>query len=678
MRKLPIKNILAVVGLGAINLTLIKTAFSTNISFKEAKAAQNPFGYDMRLKDLGRFTETDRKKLKSRLKSRVQHLKELKDPAKVFDVLIIGGGSTGAGVLFECSAQGLYCALVDKGDFASEASSRSAKILHGRTHHPIDPSTFGARPNILRPIKWLKQLMENIDERNYQLNAAPYMNRLVNLVIPCTNIFQLGYYYIGACIYHFLCFYNWCFEDYTYKLSRPCMLSREKMKEIFPALKGNYYGVQFSEGQTQDARLVLQTLLTSTVDNYLLGSKGAALGNYIEFVDLVKDKNGICVGAKLRDTLEHQEFTVKAKVVVNCAGAFSDQIRMKDRADVEKRVVAVRETYLTLPPRYTKSATGLVIPSKMLKNGKNKPSLCLMPYKGYTLVGKTAQRCDITAQPLPSNEDIKEITDNLQKYFMGDVGAERITAWSGIRPMFVAKNEFSEGIIGDVLLKVKAALSKLRRKKAESEVYLTHPEVEISPSGLLTVLGGNYTGTRKKGEIAIEAILKTCPSLSMLKKESATKSARFIGGYTNRTLDGTEITPNEFLDSYARYLHEHYGLDWDVCNHLLQQYGTVSVQVAQMGKDASLNEKIHEEIPVLKVQVVYAIKKELAVHVKDVVFRRLGVGFTDKALAQEVIPLVANVMATELNWSSKQKEEEIAIAKNSIDSLMQLFIPNIM
>lgn len=626
------------------------------MSDKEKQASLEKLdGYDIFLKDIKNIKEQERKKLLFDLKSREQHLKELKNPSKKFDVLVIGGGCNGAGVVFDASTRGLSCALIDSGDFASGTSSRSTKLIHGGIRY-LEQAFKLERGFVDK----LKLVVEGLDERNFMLNTASYMNKNLEMAIPCKNIFILGYYYAGVCLYHFLSYFKWCFSDYQYRLPRPKLISKSKMKELIPSLKGNCYGIKFSEGQMNDARLDIQTLLTSSVDSYVPGMKGTVLANYVECIGLLKDSSGKIIGAKLKDKIENKEFTVKANAVVNCAGIFSDAIRIMDNPSAQKRIVGSRGVHIMLPHEYTKSNVGVLIPKTA--DGR---IMFILPYQGMTIAGTTDHACDLEHFPSAPEGDIKEIADVLKDYFNGDIQKECIAAWCGIRPLVAAKPVPKSGI-GKVIEVIKGKYYKIlgKKPKESSTKALTRShELEVSNSGLISLMGGKWTAYRKMGQDTVDLILKEHPELNPTTKESISHNVRMIGAYTNKSIEGSEKNISEFIPSYKRFLNEYYNIDLNSCNHLIECYGTNAIQVAQLGKDLKLNEKLHESLPVLKIQVIFAIRKELAVSVKDVVFRRLGIGFTNSKIAEELIPIVASIMAKELRWNSEKQADEMHSAK---------------
>ena len=129
-------------------------------------------------------------------------------------------------------------------------------------------------------------------------------------------------------------------SDYSVSLSKPKILSKKSVTEKFPEAKMIHgkYGVLMQEAQMMDGRMAINSILTSSIDSYIPGMKGTTLANYVEFRDYVKDKDGKIIGAKLFDCISKKEFDVKCKVVVNCAGIHSDELRLKDKPEAEPRI----------------------------------------------------------------------------------------------------------------------------------------------------------------------------------------------------------------------------------------------------------------------------------------------------------------------------------------------------
>ena len=148
----------------------------------------------------GEVAEEARIKYDFKLKSRDEHLKEMMDPETVYDMLIIGGGASGAGVALDASSRGLKCAVIDAYDFASGTSSRSTKMAHGGLRY------FEQMFKLIGdPFESFQLLKETLQERNYFLMAAPFQNKQLQLLIPCSSLFWATFFYYPGCLlYHLL------------------------------------------------------------------------------------------------------------------------------------------------------------------------------------------------------------------------------------------------------------------------------------------------------------------------------------------------------------------------------------------------------------------------------------------------------------------------------------------
>lgn len=157
---------------------------------------------------------------------------------------------------------------------------------------------------------------------------------------------------------------------------------------------------------------------------------GAVLGNYIGLKDLIKNEEGEIVGAILFDYIDNKEFKVNSKVIVNCTGTWSDELRLMDDPKAKKRIIGSRGVHLIMPEKYTPENVGLLVPKT--KDGR---VMFFLPFKGQTLAGTTdhVHQIDSTPPSAPP-EDVKEITNELSNYFNGDVEKDVKSAWCGIRP----------------------------------------------------------------------------------------------------------------------------------------------------------------------------------------------------------------------------------------------------
>lgn len=177
-------------------------------------------------------------------------------------------------------------------------------------------------------------------------------------------------------------------SNYDVSVSGPKLVRKATLKKNYPDLKAVHgsYGTVMSETQMHDSRMNLNTLFTAAIDDYIPGMRGATLANYVELKSFVKDDEGKIVGGVCVDKLdpEQKEFTVKAKVVVNCAGVHADEIRQMDDPKAEARIVPSRGTHLMFKKGLLPENQGMIVPET--EDGR---LLFIINYFGYPMVGTT-------------------------------------------------------------------------------------------------------------------------------------------------------------------------------------------------------------------------------------------------------------------------------------------------
>ena len=447
---------------------------------------------------------------------REAHLQRLKDES--FDVLVIGGGATGAGVALDAATRGLKVAMVERDDFAAGTSSRSTKLIHGGVRY------------LEKAIKHLDRTQWNLvrdglKERAVLLKIAPHLARPMPILTPIYNLLEVPYITTGLKIYDRLA------GKANIQPSR--FLGPTAAKEQFPMLKkeGLRGAVVYYDGQFDDARMNLAIVLTAA-------EQGAATANHVEVTGLTKE-NGKLSGVKLRDRLSDDEWDVSAKVVINATGPFTDKIRFMDDPNAQGMLEASSGVHIVLDQRFSPPETGLLIPET--DDGR---VLFLLPWLNHTLVGTTDKPADIEDNPKPKEEDIQYILDHIERYF--DVPVKRedvLSSWSGLRPL-VSDPEASDT----------AGLSR-------------DHVVNISDSGLLTIAGGKWTSYRKMSLDAVNEAVK----LGNLNpaRESQTETLKLVGA-------------DKFTDSDIGKLQQNFDLAADVAEYLNRAYGDRAANVAAL------------------------------------------------------------------------------------------------
>lgn len=236
--------------------------------------------------DLTQADPIQRVKYDFKLKTREEHLKEIQDPKQEYDLLIVGGGANGAGVALEAASRGLKCAVIDSHDFASGTSSRSTKMAHGGIRYFEQMMKLQGDP-----FENFELLKETLHERNYFLMAAPFQNKQLQLLIPSSFLNSLFLYFPGCLFYHLMYLKQLLSSNYQVSVDGPSLIFKNKLRSLYPEIKPIHglSGVLMHETQMMDGRMNLNALLTSSVEGFIPGMKGANLANYVEFRDFVKN-----------------------------------------------------------------------------------------------------------------------------------------------------------------------------------------------------------------------------------------------------------------------------------------------------------------------------------------------------------------------------------------------------
>jgi glycerol-3-phosphate dehydrogenase len=425
-----------------------------------------------------------------------------------FDLLVIGGGATGAGTALDAASRGLSVALVEATDFAAGTSSRSTKLIHGGVRYlekavkQLDRSQFAL-------------VRDALAERAVLLRIAPHLTRPLPLLTPLYGLLQIPYYLAGLKMYDLLAG--------RANLAPSRFLSRSAANERFPMLRsaGLKGGVLYYDGQFDDARMNVAIALTAA-------DEGAAVANHLEVAELLKE-GGRIRGALVLDRLTGERWEIAARVVVNATGPFADQLRLMDDPDAPRLLDTSSGVHVVLDRRFAPPDTGLLIPRT--EDGR---VLFLLPWLGHTLVGTTDQPAPLSADPQATEEEIEYVLRHLRRYFDLPVGrSDVLAAWSGLRPL-----------VSD------------DRKAGTASLTRDHL-ISVSESGLLTITGGKWTTYRKMALDAVERAIR----IGGLAPRSASRTAglplRGAGRY--RAEGHQELERAGLASDVARHLNRAFG-----------------------------------------------------------------------------------------------------------------------
>ncbi|ETI20424.1 hypothetical protein G647_08459 [Cladophialophora carrionii CBS 160.54] len=572
------------------------------------------------------------------IKTRAEQIADLKKSSSApsteeYDLLVIGGGATGTGIALDAATRGLKVAMVERDDFSSGTSSKSTKLVHGGVRY-LEKAVWNLDWNQYQLVR------EALKERKSFLYTAPHLSSWLPIMLPLQAWWQAPYFWAGSKFYDLLAGSEGIESSY--------FLPRSKALEAFPMLKKeNLIGaLVYYDGQHNDSRMNVSLAMTATL-------YGTTTVNHLEVTGLEKDASGKLTGARVRDLIADkdgqgasEEFTVKAKGIINATGPFCDAIRQMD-APGEKEIVAPSlGVHVVLPGYLSPQKMGLIDPST--SDGR---VIFFLPWQGNTIAGTTDAPCAISQNPVAGEKDIEWILDEIRTYLTPDIDVRRsdiLAAWSGIRPLVRDPNS----------------------KNTESLVR-SHL-VSVSDSGLLTCAGGKWTTYRQMAEEAVDKAIE----VFKLQPKPVTYVPDLAGingvDPSVRLLDGTCQTHRIRLVGAHGYsttlfinLIQHFGLDMDVAKHLASDYGDRAWDVAALSAPTDNTEhyplrgqRLSSLYPFVDGEVRYAVRSEYAQTAVDVLARRTRLSFLNAQAALHALPKVIDIMAEELSWNTQRKEAE--------------------
>ncbi|CAH1286454.1 unnamed protein product [Diabrotica balteata] len=392
------------------------------------------------------------------LPTRADQIKSLQ--SEKFDIVIIGGGATGAGCALDAATRGLKTALIEADDFASGTSSRSTKLIHGGVR-------YLQKAIMQLDYEQYRMVQEALHERAVMLHQAPHLAHPLPIMLPVYRWWQVPYYWAGIKMYDLIA------GRQTVKSSY--FLSKKNALELFPMLRGDKLvgGLVYYDGQQDDARMNLAVAVTATVH-------GATIANHVSATSLIKEKRDgkdIICGVNVKDEVTGKTWSIPTKCVINATGPFTDSIRKMDNPKVKEICAPSSGVHITLPGYYSPEQMGLLDPDT--SDGR---VIFFLPWQRHTIAGTTDLPCKVTHNPKPTEDEIMFILEEVKNYLNPDVEVRRgdvLSAWSGIRPLVSDPN------------------------KPDTQSLARNHIVHVSESGLVTIAGGKWTTYRS---MAVETI----------------------------------------------------------------------------------------------------------------------------------------------------------------------------
>ncbi len=509
--------------------------------------------------------------------------KKIGKKGRNWDIVIIGGGATGLGCAVDSATRGYKTLLLEQIDFSKGTSSRSTKLVHGG-------------------VRYLQQgdvslVFEALKERGLMFKNAPHLVTNQSFIIPAYDFWGGPFYTVGLKVYDLMAG--------KLGLGPSKHLSREETIEAIPTVEqeGLQGGVVYHDGQFDDSRMAIS--LAQTAVDY-----GATIINYCKVTGLIKEGDLIC-GVKALDQESGEEYSIKAKVVINATGVFADEVIQMDEPGKKDLITPSQGIHIVVDKSFLPNEHAIMVPHT--SDGR---VMFAVPWHNHVVVGTTDTLIEKhSLEPVALESEIDFVLETAGQYLVKQPSRKDVlSVFAGLRPLAKPEDE----------------------QKATKEISRSH-KILISVTGLITIIGGKWTTYRKMAEDTIE-------------------KAIMLGGLPERKC----ITQHLPIHGFR--------MDIDPHSDPLAPYGLNKEEVLAIGEEENLAGFLSEKLHIYKSQVAWAVRKEMARTVEDVLARRTRALFLDARESVRIAPEVADIMAIELNqpeeWKSDQVKAYKAVAKN--------------
>lgn len=518
--------------------------------------------------------------------------------SKELDILVVGGGITGAGIVLDAISRGLRVGIVEAQDWASGSSSRSSKLAHGGLRY-------------LQQLDF-KLVTEALHERELLLSSlAPHLVKPIAFLYPLhKRVIERPYVTAGIGLYDVLARIGGKSKEAAMPFHKH--YTREGVRKIFPDFRADAMvgAVKYWDGRVDDARLTLNIVRTAV-------EYGALAANRARVADFI-DENGTVVGAEVVDLENGSVHSVRAKKVVAAAGVWTEATQDMAEADGGLKVLASKGIHIVVPKERIRGESGLILQTE-------KSVLFVIPWERYWVIGTTdtPYHQDLV-HPVASAADIDYVIEHANVVLEKPLTREDVIGtWAGLRPLLQPGTKDGG---------------------QSSKVSREHTVSEAKP-GLITIAGGKLTTYRVMARDAIDVALGAEAKL----RPSETHRTPLLGADGYHALQGQVST-----------FGAEFGWDEKRVQHLLDRYGSEIVAIAAMVRERpDLANELEGAPAYLRAEIAFGCLKEGALHLEDLLVNRTRLTYevadSGEGAAQEITDLAGEL----LGWDEDRKDSEM-------------------
>ena len=516
--------------------------------------------------------------------------------AASFDLLVVGGGITGAGVARDAAMRGLRVALVEREDFASGTSSRSSRLVHGGIRYLEHGQ--------------LRMVFESSRERRTLMRIAPHLVRPLAFTWPVYEGARVSRWRLSAAmlLYDLLALFR--------NVGRHRRLGARAVHESEPTLlqAGLRGGARYWDAATDDARLTLATVLSAR-------DAGATVVNHAAVTAVLRE-GGSVDGATVRDELTGVVLQVRARMVVNATGPWSDVLEQMADGRVHAGVRGSKGAHVCVARDRVENADALT-----LLHPRDGRVMFVLPSGDFSIIGTTDSYDSVSPDDVRATRADVEYLLDAANHFFPDAHLDHrdvISAWAGIRPLAVATG---------------------RPGPADPGSASREHSIDEPVPGLVRITGGKLTTYRAMAEEVVDVV------------ERALGRPVTKAGTANTALPGGDIAD---VDREIQQAASACG-DAEIGRRLVHAHGSAWREVWSLAEgDPALRQRVEPSRPYLLAELRHAVGRELACTLGDLLIRRTPVAFETRDHGVGAARRVAPIVAAWLDWDKARTTRELA------------------